>query len=1103
MGFLDDPLWYKDAIIYQLHIKAFYDSDKDGIGDFKGLIEKLDYLEELGVNTIWLLPFYPSPLRDDGYDISDYRNVFPGYGTRQDVRHLIRELHKREMRLITELVINHTSDQHPWFQAARRAHKGSAKRNFYVWSDTQHKYRDARIIFTDYEDSNWAWDEVAQAYYWHRFFSHQPDLNFENPQVVKAVIRAMRFWLDMGVDGMRLDAIPYLIERDGTDCENLPETHQVIKQMRAVVDDHYQGRMFLAEANQWPEDVRAYFGDGDECHMAYHFPLMPRMYMAVAQEDRFPMTDILAQTPDIPDNCQWALFLRNHDELTLEMVTDRERDYMYKVYASDPRMRVNVGIRRRLAPLLENDHGKIKLLNSLLMTMPGTPIVYYGDEIGMGDNIYLGDRNAVRTPMQWSPDRNAGFSRADPQKLYLPPVMDPVYGYEALNVEAQARNPSSLLNWTRRLIGVRRSYPAFGRGKLEVLKPGNRKIFAYLRIYREQVILCVANLSHSPQPVELDLAAYKGRVPLELSSRTSFPTIGEWPYLLTLPRFGFYWFELSAEAPAPIWHADFPPLESVPILVLSDRRSFFYPTSPEKTEHQELIVPFVRQRLEEEILPRYLTNQRWFAGKGEQIAAIRLTPLGTWQTSQGQWFLDVVRITFGEGRQEDYFLPLTLRWGDPEDLPTEHLTRVISRVRRRAQPGLLLEAQSDNAFSHAVVRAMAENRATPLTRGRLNFMATRAYADWIPKPIDWPVYHPPLEQSNTSLILGENQLMLKLYRKSRPGVNPEWEMGRFLTEHTDFRQIAPVLGAMEWISESGEAWLLALLHGYLDNQGSAWDSTLDYLCRFLENWQAVINGEQAGLKEESPHLAFRNQIQLLGQRTGELHQSLASATDDPNFMQENLAPGEIDNWVAQVRHDVDRTLAQLQGAMDRLTEETQALAEQILTRREALEAMPSTLHPGDLDLVKTRYHGDYHLGQVLVCGNDFVIIDFEGEPNRSLDERRRKGSPLRDVAGMLRSFDYAAAKAADASRCESPAASLAVEQILKTWQREVKSAFLEGYHAAVEGCPSYPKESWQASLLIRLFSLEKALYEVRYELANRPQWVILPLRGLTEMMGEQ
>src|SRR5476651_133541 len=530
--FIKDPLWYKDAVIYQVHVKSFFDSNNDGIGDFPGLIAKLDYIADLGVNTIWLLPFYPSPRRDDGYDIAEYRGVHSDYGTLADAKRFIAEAHQRGLRVITELVINHTSDQHPWFQRARKAKPGSAARDFYVWSDSDQKYDGTRIIFLDTEKSNWTWDPVAGQYFWHRFYSHQPDLNFDNPAVMKAVLEVMRYWLDMGIDGLRLDAIPYLIERDGTNNENLPETHDVLKQIRAEIDADYPDRMLLAEANQWPEDTPLYFGDtdakglnGDDCHIAFHFPLMPRMYMALAQEDRFPITDILRQTPEIPANCQWAVFLRNHDELTLEMVTDKERDYLWNYYAADRRARINLGIRRRLAPLMERDRRRIELLNSLLLSMPGTPTLYYGDEIGMGDNIYLGDRDGVRTPMQWSLDRNGGFSRADPAKLFLPAIQDPVYGFSAVNVEAQLASPSSLLTWMRRIIAVRRLHVSFGRGSLRFLYPSNRKVLVYLREFQDEKILCVANVSRAPQAVELDLAEFKDAVPVELTAGSLFPAI--------------------------------------------------------------------------------------------------------------------------------------------------------------------------------------------------------------------------------------------------------------------------------------------------------------------------------------------------------------------------------------------------------------------------------------------------------------------------------------------------------------------------------------------------------------------------------------------------
>src|SRR5208282_4342762 len=656
-----DALWYKDAIIYQLNVKSFFDSNGDGIGDFHGLTSKLGYIRDLGVNTIWLMPFYPSPLKDDGYDIADYLNVHPHYGTLDDFRAMLREAHRLALKVVTELVINHTSDQHPWFQGARHAPPGSPEREFYVWSDTDQKYLGTRIIFTDTETSNWNWDPVAKAYYWHRFFSHQPDLNFDNPRVLNAVLQIMRFWLDMGVDGFRLDAIPYLVEREGTNNENLRETHEVIKKLRAAIDANYKNRFLLAEANQWPEDVREYFGDGDECHMAYHFPLMPRIYMSIAQEDRYPITEIMQQTPDIPESCQWAIFLRNHDELTLEMVTSKERDYMYNTYAADMRARINLGIRRRLAPLMENDRDRIKLMNSLLLSMPGSPILYYGDEIGMGDNVFIGDRNGVRTPMQWSPDRNAGFSRADPQRLYLPPIMDAIYGYASTNVEAQIRDPSSLLSWTKRMLAVRKTSQAFGRGLRRFLKPGNRKILAYLREYRDDTILCVANLSRSAQPVELNLTSFKGRIPVEMLGRTAFPPVGDLPYLLTISAYGFYWFSLTTDAEAPSWHEQIFSIDERPVLVLFDGWSSLF---------RDRVVPWriamaekTRLQFETDTLPRFIETQRWYAAKGTAIERARIADHVVWQEGKISWVLALLDVGTAE-EPAWYFMPLALAWED-------------------------------------------------------------------------------------------------------------------------------------------------------------------------------------------------------------------------------------------------------------------------------------------------------------------------------------------------------------------------------------------------------------------------------------------------------
>ena len=1093
---VDDPLWYQDAIIYQLHVKAFGDSSQDGIGDFRGLIQRLDYLQELGVDTLWLMPFYPSPLRDDGYDIADYQNVHPDYGTLTDCRAFIREAHARGLKVITELVINHTSDQHPWFQTARRAPPGSPERNFYIWNDDDRKFSETRIIFTDTETSNWAWDPVAKQYYWHRFFSHQPDLNHNNPAVVKAVIKIMRFWLDLGVDGLRLDAIPYLCVREGTPNENLSETHAVIRQMRAVVDRHYHGRLFLAEANQWPEDVRDYFGDGDECHMAYHFPLMPRMFMAIAQEDRHPIVDILEQTPDIPENCQWAIFLRNHDELTLEMVTDRERDYMYRTYAADPRMRVNVGIRRRLAPLLDNDSSKIKLMKSLLFSMPGTPILYYGDEIGMGDNIYLGDRNGVRTPMQWSPDRNAGFSKTDPQRLYLPPIMDPIYGYQAVNVEAQQREPASLLNWMKRMIAVRRSCQAFGRGRLELLRPGNRKILAYVRTYGDEIVLCVANLSRSAQPVELDLKPYRGLVPMEMLGRTAFPPISESPYLLTLARYGFYWFRLTRTAP-PAWHEDTLPGLELRVLVLFQGWKSFFPDQVEPG--RQAMAAALHERLVRQVLPEFLPTQRWFAGKGGRIEKVEFEQYDLWP-DRDEWLLARIRVWLaGRPEPQDYGLPLALAWGDDSDEKLRPLwPYALAKVRVRARMGLLYGAFADERFCQYLVGMIGRGARLPLGQGWLRFSATRLFAQLAgDAPESLPAKRLALDSSNTTIAFGD-KLLMKAYRRLQPGMNPELEMGRFLTE-TGFPNIAPLAGALEYESEGSDPTTLVLLQGFVANQGDAWSYTLDYLKRFLDDCrQGVETVRAAGENPHAPYLLF---AVTLGRRTGELHRALAQTTGDPAFDPEPITAADRAEWSDRIRTEVATTLERLEQALSQLTESARSLAEQVLELRDAALARATPVETLIPPAMKTRYHGDYHLGQVLVARDDVIIIDFEGEPSRSLAERRAKHSPLRDVVGMLRSFDYAAHAALRQATADGTGDRATLLLHVNDWERQTRAAFLEGYAAAAGDSPGYPADPEQARALLELFALEKACYELRYELDNRPDWVEIPIGGLRELLS--
>jgi len=1089
---MDDPLWFKDAVIYELHIKAFFDSDNNGTGDFAGLIQKLDYLQDLGVNTLWLLPFYPSPMRDDGYDIADYRNIHPEYGSMADFRQFMKEAHRRGFKVITELVINHTSDQHSWFQAARRAPAGSNKRNFYVWSDTKQKFPETRIIFEDTEKSNWTWDDEAHAYYWHRFFSHQPDLNFNNPQVVKAVIKLMRFWLDQGVDGMRLDAIPYLCVQEGTQNENLPETHAVIKQMRAVVDAHYPHCVFLAEVNQWPEDVRDYFSDGDECQMAYHFPLMPRMYMAIAQEDRHPIVDIMRQTPAIPETCQWAIFLRNHDELTLEMVTDKERDYMYQMYVGDPRARLNVGIRRRLAPLMDNEIDKIKLMNSLLLSMPGSPIIYYGDEIGMGDNFFLGDRNGVRTPMQWSPDRNAGFSRADPQRLYLPPIMDPVYGYASVNVEAQLRDRASLLNWMQRVLALRKNHQAFGRGALVFLHPGNRKILAYFRLYQDDIILCVANLSRAAQAVELDLSAYKGCVPVELMGRAAFPPIGELPYLLTLPGYNYYWFRLASSEEVPAWHEEHLLPEELPMLVLFDGWHSFFRHQVESW--RMAMAEKARTQLEAGALPRFVAAQRWYGGKGEAIKRVIMTDYAEWVDADHKWLVALFAIEGAGGKPLTCFLPLALAWENGNE---EHLHAMlpvtVAKVRQQSQVGILGDAFADGAFCRAVVEAIGACQILACEHGTIHFSPTDAFAALDRQALaKLPVRPTAIQGSNTAVVLGE-QLFLKGYRHLHIGARPEFEIGRFLTDVAKFPHTVPVLGVVEYQGKDGSNMTLALLQSHIENQGDCWSYTLDYLGRFLEECRTAV--EPAA----EAHGAYLLLMHTLGQRTGELHNALAKATGDRAFDPEAVTGTDLADWVQQVQAEAATTLDLLEQRMERLAGTAPELAQLLLTQRHTLKDRLNACICGQLNAVKTRYHGDFHLAQVLLTHNDFVFTDFEGEPARPFAERRHKHSPLRDVAGMLRSFNYAAHTALAHITAERPADLAKFEPLVRDWEAEAGRVFLAAYDEAVHSSGLLVPDTSRRGLL-DLFLLEKALYEVRYELDNRPDWVAIPLRGILSLL---
>ena len=1211
-----DPLWYKDAIIYEVHVRAFSDSNNDGIGDFPGLISKLDYLQGLGVTCIWLLPFFPSPLRDDGYDISNYVDVNPAYGTLSDFKEFLNSAHERNMQVMVELVINHTSDQHPWFRAARLAPPGSPERDMYVWSQSDQLYKDARIIFTDTEKSNWTWDETAKAYYWHRFFSHQPDLNFDNPRVLEEVLKAMRFWLDMGVDGLRLDAIPYIVERDGTSCENLPETHAVIKAIRAAIDADYANRLVLAEANQWPADVRPYFGDGDECHMAFHFPLMPRIYMALRQEDRLPITDIMAQTPPIPDNCQWGLFLRNHDELTLEMVTGDERDYMYFAYSADPRMRINVGIRRRLAPLVDNNRRRIELLNSLLLSFPGTPILYYGDELGMGDNIYLGDRNGVRTPMQWTSDRNAGFSKCDPARLYFPVIMDPIYGYQVINVEAQQADQSSLLHWTRNMIALRKLFQVFGRGTLSFLNPANRKILAYLRDLdrgdgTHETVLCVANLSRFAQPVSLDLAAYAGMEPVEMLGYVPFPTITEAPYQLTVAPYSFIWLELQAASD-----------ETKP---MPEEQLAGVGGIPEEAASPDLLTAGWSGLVGGEGLTKletalvaWLPRQRWFGAKSRKIQSCRvvywanlsedgqqasLPPSGDHASARAfpPAILNV-EVDFFEGEPSLYQVPLTLSTGrDADEVSTKYAESIVTTFTSSSGLAVLHDAMIREEFRAALLSIIEDNKSfavsTGLTRDREVPGPAEVAGDSViksgvgvadQKPSrSLPVAPQPLsaqpgeaasgprtettaafspgaqrkgpaestlsvadrssagqlvghstgaladiraesrepstlgsaEQSNTSIRYG-GKLILKFFRRLEPGENPDVEIGRFLTEVAGYPRIAPFFGEISLYSRDREKFTVAMLQGLITSSRDGWEWFLEHVAGFLDK----ADLESKPPESQEPHFADKplplgrlldtaratlEAAALLGRRTAELHLALATSTEDAAFAPEPLQSEDLERDAQRIQAQVPASLEALKQRLTALDEPTSDAAGLLLSKRRELFARSRSLMPSAVSGQRIRIHGDFHLGQTLRVddkkGGDFVFLDFEGEPTRPLEERRRKQSPLKDVAGMLRSFSYVAhaglRRHLDLGLGVDPSEN-AVGPIAwaRTWQNQASAEFLAAYRDTISADASLLPPPPQVQMLLDAYLLEKALYELFYELNHRPSWLQIPIAGILSLL---
>jgi maltose alpha-D-glucosyltransferase/alpha-amylase len=1106
----EDPEWYKDAIVYEVHVRAFRDSAGDGIGDLPGLTEKLDYLQDLGVTAVWLLPFYPSPLKDDGYDIADYYTINPLYGTLRDFRNFLDEAHARGLRVITELVVNHTSDQHPWFQRSRRAAPGTTWRNFYVWSDSPSKYAEARIIFKDFETSNWSWDPIAKAYFWHRFYSHQPDLNYDNPQVHREIIRVMDFWLDLGVDGLRLDAVPYLYEREGTSCENLPETHGFLKALRQHVDARYKDRMLLAEANQWPEDAVSYFGSGqgDECHMAFHFPLMPRLFMAVRMEDRMPIVDILEQTPAIPQTSQWAMFLRNHDELTLEMVTDEERDYMYRVYAHDQRSRINLGIRRRLAPLLGNDRRRIELMNFLLLACPGTPFLYYGDELGMGDNIYLGDRNGVRTPMQWSSDKNAGFSSASPQALYLPITLDPEYHYEAVNVEAQRQNPHSLWWWTKRALTLRKRYKAFSRGSIQFLAPSNRKVLAFVRRYGEETLLIVANLARTAQPCELDLGEFKGLSPLELYGHARFPPVGSAPYVLSLPPHAAFCFVLERVGTAQ------KVASPAPLVVETDWREVMQPP---------LVAAF------ESCVASYLRSRPWFTRSGRDMRNLQLGDYLFLEAGTRVHTILWLDVDYVEGDPESYLLPVYYEAPrEPKEAGEPPAEFIIAQVATgdRAESGILFEASVDPDFYNDLIESIARRKTLRGRKGDLRSQATLALRQMQSLPA-LPRGSPPAitGESRQYVFVGE-AFLLKLLRKVEPGIDPDQEISRFLSER-GFKYFVPTAATLTYFQRQKAGFAgerqrttAAVLKHVTPGARKAWDYTLDALGRYFERvrtspplaltdtqvtGQSLVQLASLSPPENVPPLigSYLQSADLLGKITAELHLALASAPDLPDFAPEPFTPFYQRSLFQSMRNQVGHNLGLLRQNLRSLPEADQPLGEKVLKAQEEMFFRLRAVHGSPIRTQRIRCHGNFHLGYLLHTGRDFVVVDFEGEVTRPVSERRIKRSVLRDVAAMIRSFDYAAHTGI---RQQIELGTMRPEEVraydtwAALWSRWIAATYLRGYRAALGGSDLLPQQEQHLEILLEAHLLEKAATELGYELTNHPERARVPLIGLLALL---
>ncbi len=1089
----NNPLWFKDAIIYELSVRAFYDSNSDGIGDFPGLVQKLDYLEDLGINTIWLLPFFPSPLKDDGFDVSEYCDIHPEYGTLADFKLFLKEAHRRGIKVITELIMNHTSDQHPWFQKSRKARSGSKYKDYYVWSDTPDKYKEARVMFQDEEASNWSWDNEAKAYFWHRFYRHQPELNFDNPEVQLEMIKVVDFWMKMGVDGFRLPSVPFLFEEEGTNCENLPQTHAFLKRLRLHIDKHYEDRVLIAEANLWPEDAAQYFGEGQECHMSFNYPLMPRLFLGLRTEDSYPIIDIIEQTPQTPPNSQWALFLRNHDEIGLDMVTEEEKDYLFKAYAKDPNTKHNAGIRRRLAPLLNNDRRKIELLYTIMFSLPGTPVLYYGDEIGMGDNVYLGDRFGVRTPMQWNVNINAGFSDANPQRLFLPVITDPVYRYESLNVATLEENPSSLVWWVKNVLAMRKRLNVFGRGDLKFIESSNAKVLSFARTYQDQKIIVVANLSQFSQATTLNLSDYKDCDVTEVFSQNRFLNVGDGEYPITIGPYGYFWFQ-----------ADVSEKKNV---ATSNTELFLFETD---ISWEKLFNNYNEVRvLERKILQPFMKKCRWFGGKAKVISKMNIHKVIPVKVEGETHFMTIIQVDYVQRLPELYFLPMCFVPSDSMFDKVEYTAQsVISRAEIQGKAGFILDSSYDRTFRDFLFGSMDRKVRIKDDGGTLEFNSS-VYTKLNAEQIESKILK--ADQSNTAIIYND-QFFFKFYRKIENEINPDLEIVRFLSENTSFRNAPKYAGSIEYRDNEGKTTVFGLLQEKVENQGDSWVMTIDSVGRFYERIMAKAKKEKlpklinrdAITFEEAPELiqefigrGFYERVVRLGQRTAEMHLALASDKSTPPFSPEYFTANYQRSLYSTLRKLLRDRFKLLEQTMPKLDQETQKLGKEVLEMEDTILECFSLIYQTRINAIKTRIHGDYHLGQVLFTGKDFIIIDFEGEPGFSFSERRLKKSPLKDVAGMMRSFHYAAFGKILLNENYREKDIEFLEQWAEQWQHYVSRFYLGAY---LEKMGMEKSLSPEGEVLIRTYLLEKAVYELGYELNGRPDWVNIPLRGIRYQM---